>query len=69
MEIDHIQKEVQLHAFLTLALHGREWSDSRLGRFTTEKETRYQLKRMMRQSQIRSARFGKETNRFSPSGF
>jgi hypothetical protein len=25
--------EVQLHAFLTSALHGGEWSDSRPGRF------------------------------------
>jgi len=26
--------EVKFHAFLTSVLHGREWSPSRLGRFT-----------------------------------
>jgi hypothetical protein len=47
--------EVQLHAFLTSALYGGEWSDSRAGRFTTHKKgCQYSLGRGLDGPQSRS---------------
>jgi len=50
-----------LHAFLTSALHGDEWSASRPGRFTrTEKSPWYPSDRRMGGPQRRSGRHSEE---------
>jgi hypothetical protein len=54
--------EVRLHAFLTLALVGGEWSASHPGRFIPWKEPRYTLDRRLGGPQSRSGRGGKEKN-------
>jgi hypothetical protein len=54
--------EVWLHSFLTLSLEEGEWPSNRPGRFTTEKQSRYPMKRKLdayRGSQP-IGRFGKE---------
>jgi hypothetical protein len=52
--------DVQIHVFLTSALVGGEWSDSRPGRFTPGKSPRYPLDRRLGGPQNRSGGHGKE---------
>jgi hypothetical protein len=52
--------EVHLHSFLTSAPDGDEWSPSRPGRLTSQKEPWYALKKRLGGSQSRSGRFGEE---------
>jgi hypothetical protein len=53
--------EIELHAFLTSALEGGEWSASRRGRFTPRGNTsRYPMDRRLGGPQSRSERSGEE---------
>ena len=54
--------EVQFHSFLTAALDGGEWSDSRRGCFTTERESRYAMNRKLCGLWSQSERFSERTN-------
>jgi hypothetical protein len=61
--------EVQLHAFLTSALDGGEWSASRPGRFTPQgMNPWYLLDRMLGGPQSRSGCGGEEKNSQTPPG-
>jgi hypothetical protein len=61
--------EVYLHAFLTSALDGGQWSASRPSRFTPrEGAPRYPLDRRLGGPQSRSGHGGEEKNSQSPPG-
>jgi hypothetical protein len=66
---EDVLEEVQLHAILTSAPDGGEWSASLLGRFTPrEKDRRYPLDRRLGGPQSRSGRGGEEKNSQLPPG-
>jgi len=65
---DSTEVQVYLHLFLTLALHGSEWS-SCTGYFTTEKEPWYPLNIRLGGPLSLSGHFGKEKHFFSMPGF
>jgi len=52
--------EVQLHAFLTSALDGNEWSASRLGRFKSGERTPYPSDRRLSGPHSQSGSDGEE---------
>jgi len=54
--------EVYLHAFLTLALDGGEWSTSRNDRVTPGVRAPYRLDRRLGELQSRSGSGGEEKN-------
>jgi hypothetical protein len=60
--------EVQIHAILTSALDGDEWSASRLGRFTPGKSPWFPLDRRLGGPQIRSGRGCEEKDSHPLSG-